>query len=47
MASAFVKDCVGGERLMKLSTMEGRVLHRLNNLIQQYLRYKKSKGKEF
>ena len=46
MASAFVKDCNGGDRLMKLSTMEGRVLSRLNNLIQQYLRYKKSKGKE-
>lgn len=46
MASAFVKDCNGGDRLMKLSTMEGRVLSRLNNLIQQYLRYKKSKGKK-
>ena len=46
MAGAFVKDCRGGDRLMKLSTMEGRVLSRLNNLIQQYLRYKKSKGKE-
>jgi hypothetical protein len=46
MAAAFVKDCNGGDRLMKLNTMEGRLLSRLTTLINQYLHYKNSKGKE-
>ena len=46
MAAAFVKDCNGGDRMMKLNTMEGRLLSRQSNLINQYLKYKKSKGKE-
>ena len=46
MAAAFVKDCSGGDRLMKLNTMEGRLLSRLTTLINQYLHYKNSKGKE-
>ena len=40
------KDCNGGDRLMKLNTMEGRLLSRLTILINQYLNYKNSKGKE-
>ena len=36
----------GGDRMMKLNTMEGRLLSRQSNLINQYLKYKKSKGKE-
>ena len=43
---AYVKDCSGGDRMMKLNTMEGRLLSRQSNLINQYLKYKKSKGKE-
>ena len=46
MAAAYVKDCNGGDRMMKLNTMEGRLLSRQSNLINQYLKYKKSKGKE-
>ena len=46
LAAAFVKDCSGGDRLMKLNTMEGRLLSRLTTLINQYLHYKNSKGKE-
>jgi len=46
MAVAYVKDCNGGDRMMKLNTMEGRLLSRQSNLINQYLKYKKSKGKE-
>ena len=46
MAAAFIKDCNGGDRLMKLNTMEGRLLSRLTTLINQYLHYKNSKGKE-
>jgi len=46
MATAFVKDCNGGDRLMKLNTMEGRLLSRLTTLINQYLHYRNSKGKE-
>jgi len=42
MAAAFVKDCSGGDRLMKLITMEGRLLSRLITLINQYLHYKNS-----
>ena len=45
-AAAFVKDCSGGDRLMKLNTMEGRLLSRLTTLINKYLHYKNSKGKE-
>ena len=39
LAAAFVKDCSGGDRLMKLNTMEGRLLSRLTTLINQYLHY--------
>ena len=46
MGAAYVKDCSGGDRMMKLNTMEGRLLSRQSNLINQYLKYKKSKGKE-
>ena len=46
MAVAFVKDCSGGDRLMKLNTMEERLLSRLTTLTNQYLHYKNSKGKE-
>ena len=46
MAAIFVKDCSGGDRLMKLNTMEGRLLNRLTTLINQYFHYKNSKGKE-
>ena len=46
MGAAYVKDCGGGDRMMKLNTMEGRLLSRQYNLVNQYLKYKKSKGKE-
>jgi len=46
MAAAYVKDCMAGDRLMKLNIMEGRLLSRQYTLIDQYLHYKQSKGKE-
>ena len=46
MGAAYVKDCNAGDRLMKLNTMEGRLLSRQSSLINQYLKYKKTKTKE-
>ena len=46
MGAAYVKDCGGGDRMMKLNTMEGRLLSRQYTLVNQYLKYKKSKKKE-
>ena len=37
---------IAGNRLMKLNTMEGRLLSRQSSLINQYLKYKKTKTKE-
>ena len=46
MGAAYVKDCGGGDRMMKLNTMEGRLLSRQYTLVNQYLKYKRSKKKE-
>ena len=46
MGAAYRKDFNAGDRLMKLNTMEGRLLSRQSSLINQYLKYKKTKTKE-